>query len=583
MTVSVAFDGTVIDTADTVTGWSLIKITSGGGTPSVALADAAYEGLNNLTTRSDNKKIAVYYDIGAGNELDFTGGGNADGDLFYIWVNFLPSPLLNTQALGGLGIMMESTAPSASQYTLFYFEGRDTYTGGWIRLAIDPTKVPSEDVGTAFDPTSVRYFGAFAYNNQGTAKYDNFVWDQCAHGKGLIVTGSSTLGLAQELIADEEANRHGVVTALNKSGTAAEILGKITLGDNVGTLATTITDEDSKFYVAEPKYYETTLKASVPLDLMGISIVGNATGDTSVILGQPVGTTQGRNGIAVVGNSTYNFGLDRDDGAVEAADLYGCSLENLTGVLSLDGNHDFNGDTMSGCGGVSVANGATIKNLTSVSSGLITLTGSAALNSPLIINSSASSSILAASLNNVIGGNITSDGSNHAIEVNATGGGSMSFDCITSGFDATTGAASPYTPTSTGNEDIYFTDSNAGNTYTVSVAAGATIPSIRSAGAIVNVVAGLVTITISAAISLVGAEIRIYDLDNAPAGSLGTELSGVESHTLSTYAYSGAGGNLIWIQILNAGGGTYEEFGQSLTMPASDSGFFADLKLDINA
>jgi len=336
MTVSVSFDGTVIDTADAVTGWSLVKVTAGGGTPSISLADAAYEGNNNLTTRSDNKKIYVYYDIGSGNELDFTSGGTEEGDLFYIWVNFLPSPLLNTQAGGGLGIYMESggNTPSSSQYHLWYFEGRDTYTGGWIRLAVDPNKTPSETVGTAFDPSNVRYFGAFAYNNQGTAKYDNFVWDQCAHGKGLIVTGSSTLGLVEELLADEETNRHGVVTALNSSGTAAQILGKLTLGDNVGTVATTITDEDSKLFVAEPLYYETTLKASLPLTAMGIDVVGNATGATSITMGQAVGTDAGRNGITIVGNSTYNFGIDWDDGNVNTNNWYGCSFEGLTGTLS---------------------------------------------------------------------------------------------------------------------------------------------------------------------------------------------------------------------------------------------------------
>ena len=108
MTVSVAFDGTVIDTADTAGNWSAIKITSGGQAPTAVAADAAYEGTNNVTCRSDNKRVYMYTDIGAGNELDFTGGGNADGDMFYIWVNFLPSPLLALQSEGGLGIFMES-------------------------------------------------------------------------------------------------------------------------------------------------------------------------------------------------------------------------------------------------------------------------------------------------------------------------------------------------------------------------------------------------------------------------------------------------------------------------------------------
>ena len=416
MTVSVVFDGAVIDTADTAGNWSAVKITSGGQSPTAVAADAAYEGSNNVTCRSDNKRVYMYTDIGSGNELDFTGGGAEEGQMIYIWVNFLPSPLLALQVEGGLGVFMESRSPSSSVYSLWYFHGRDTYTGGWVRLAIDPTKTPSITNGSgSFDPSSVRYIGAFAHNNQGTAKYDNFVVDQCAVGKGLIVTGSSTLGLVEELLADEETNRHGIVTALNDSGTAAEILGKITLGDNVGTAVTDITDEDSKFFVAEPKYYETTLKASLPLTLMGIDIVGNATGATDVKFGQAVGTDNGRNGISLVGNDTYNFNLDRDDGAVESADFYGCSLENLTGILNLDGVHDFNGDTMSSCGPVALK--SITKNLTSVGSGEISLSVGVTLQDSLIINSTGESAIQTSDLDLVDNCSLTRGSAGYAVEV----------------------------------------------------------------------------------------------------------------------------------------------------------------------
>lgn len=495
MTVSVAFDGTVIDTADTAANWTAVKITSGGGGPTAIASDAPYEGTNNVTCRSDNKKVYMYTDIGAGNELDFTASGNADGDMFYIWVNFLPSPLLNTQAGGGLGVFMESRTPSSSVYSLWYFHGRDTYTGGWVRLAIDPNKAPSETSGAgSFDPAAVRYFGAFAYNNQGTAKYDNFVVDQCAHGKGLIVTGSSTLGLVEELLVNEEANRHGVVTALNESGTAAELLGKLTLGDDVGVLAANITDENSKIFVAEPLFYETTLKAACPLGFSGLAVVGNGTGATDLAFGQQVGTTQGRNGISLVGNDTYDVGLDTDDGAVESSDWFGCSLEDLTGTLRQDGVHNYDGVSMSGCAGLSVANSNTLNNLTSVGSGQINLNASGKLANALIINNTATAAILTTDLGDITVGDLTSDGTGHGVELTSIGGGTMSWDVVSSGYDVGS-SGSPVTPTSTGDEDIYV---NVGSgTLTINVAAGATIPSIRSAGATVNIVSGLITILVN--------------------------------------------------------------------------------------
>ena len=88
-------------------------------------------------------------------------------------------------------------------------------------------------------------------------------------------------------------------------------------------------------------------------------------------------------------------------------------------------------------------------------------------------------------------------------------------------------------------------------------------------------------LTISAPTSLVGAEIRIYDNDNSPAGSFGTELSGTESHTSSTYSYTGLQGNSIVIQIMQSG---WEEFVQDYTVPATDTvDFYARMTADTNA
>jgi hypothetical protein len=65
------------------------------------------------------------------------------------------------------------------------------------------------------------------------------------------------------------------------------------------------------------------------------------------------------------------------------------------------------------------------------------------------------------------------------------------------------------------------------------------------------------SMTINANVSLAGAEIRIYDADNTPAGTYGTELAGVESCLTPSYEYPGTVGNTIYIQILKNG---YKEF-----------------------
>jgi hypothetical protein len=71
-----------------------------------------------------------------------------------------------------------------------------------------------------------------------------------------------------------------------------------------------------------------------------------------------------------------------------------------------------------------------------------------------------------------------------------------------------------------------------------------------------------VQLTVAANVSLVGAEVRVYDMDNAPAGSYGTELSGVESCATATYTFDAAPDNVVWVQIMKAG---YVEFGQQVT------------------
>jgi len=118
MTVSVTWNGSTITNA-TVTagtpesGWSVVKVTSGGGTPGVEPADGSIDGDGAITTTSNQKRILLYYDLGAGNELDFSGGGAQEGQFVYIWANFLAASLLNPYQSGGFGVFMDSNAPSS--------------------------------------------------------------------------------------------------------------------------------------------------------------------------------------------------------------------------------------------------------------------------------------------------------------------------------------------------------------------------------------------------------------------------------------------------------------------------------------
>jgi len=73
-----------VTAADSLTDWAVIKISGSGGTPGTAAADGAIEGSGAVTTTVSNKRVALYYDIGVGNELDFSGGGAQEGELVYV-------------------------------------------------------------------------------------------------------------------------------------------------------------------------------------------------------------------------------------------------------------------------------------------------------------------------------------------------------------------------------------------------------------------------------------------------------------------------------------------------------------------
>lgn len=78
-----------------------------------------------------------------------------------------------------------------------------------------------------------------------------------------------------------------------------------------------------------------------------------------------------------------------------------------------------------------------------------------------------------------------------------------------------------------------------------------------------------------------GSEVRIYDLDSAVAGNLGTELAGIEFLVTATFIYNYTGsGNVIWIQVLSSG---FLEFGQSITLPPNNLDFDVNLELEENA
>lgn len=87
-----------------------------------------------------------------------------------------------------------------------------------------------------------------------------------------------------------------------------------------------------------------------------------------------------------------------------------------------------------------------------------------------------------------------------------------------------------------------------------------------------------ITVTLAAQVPLTGAEVRVYDMDNLPFGSLGTELAGIESAG-NTFSFDATPGNTVWLQVMLDG---YKEYGQAYTVPAASTAVALTLFPELN-
>lgn len=336
MVATVALDGSHLFTSDAITNISTFKIAGAGGTPTAALAD----GGKGVTVTVNKTHIALMYDLGAGNELDFTGGGANEGEAISVKAEFLAKGILNTQSAGGFGIYIATSLNA--DYAEFYHYGSDNYSGGPKNLLQDPTLTASASSGTV-NLASIRYVGVFANVGGTTARFDNLILYSADSYKGIIVSGTGTTSdMFADILADEATNKYGVVSPLNDENTALQVLGSINLGDNVGTTASTLTDKGSKLFLGAPKYHNaTSVVNSVPAAFFNFTVEGNATGATNVTIGTKTGTgidARGTAGITFVGNSSYDWKIQQGVANITTSNFYGCTYEKITGDIWNAGN-----------------------------------------------------------------------------------------------------------------------------------------------------------------------------------------------------------------------------------------------------
>ncbi len=220
-------------------------------------------------------------------------------------------------------------------------------------------------------------------------------------------------------------------------------------------------------------------------------------------------------------------------------------------------------------------------NCTFNNSGQITLTGTMSgclLNTPNLTASTAATVV--DDLAKVGDADFTRGTNGYAVELTSIGAGSMTWNGTLSGYRA--GATgSPVTPTNLGDEAIFV---NVGSgTLTINVGASATVPSIRSAGATVNVVAGQSDLEFTVSPALTNYEYRVYEVTAKGSLTGSVEVQGIESTSVATntYSYTHSVGKFFAVQIIPHAN-DYVEAVEYYDSSANDQSVTINMKKDTN-
>lgn len=344
-------------TADTDANWLDI----GGGGSAAEETDYFIEGATcysrNINTTAER---GFWYDIGSGNELDFSTTGTEENMLIYIWVQTYIGGALDTLANGGFAIRLGTTTTDYEEWNVggsdFPPEGDEFFK----IYVIDPTTTSAVTGGSGLTLSSIRYFGAVLDPSNST-KGQTLGIDAIRYGRGeLIATGTQTTtgdGFGEMSDGDWGTISGGRYGIIRERDGILFVNGKLKIGDDSGTNSVVFTSQNETLVWETPWYYDGTNRVQAVPDededgvgYWGLEIVGNGTGDTTCTFGTQVGSTEfGRSGssFSVASNPNINSGEARQEvkmahtSAVEDFDMFGCTFSNFTTVDTAEAVFDF--------------------------------------------------------------------------------------------------------------------------------------------------------------------------------------------------------------------------------------------------
>jgi len=381
MALTVSTDLTSITAAESGDSGNWTDLGGGGG--SAQEPDYQFQGSESRSRAVSGASASrgFVYDITAtASTLDFSVSGTEEDMLIYFQIaTFSPGLVDALAAAPGLRIRLASDAnPDTgawSEWDIMYSDLLASQGSEFFLIyVLDPRAPATRTNSGGVNLAAVRWFGARMDTN-ATAKGNNLGIDRIAYGFGeLIATGTAnddTSGFQEMVDWDwgTKANRWGILVE-DRAGNV-QCKGKLVIGDDAGTLATTFTAQSTAISWAPTWYYDgTRVRPTVGYDssgnwsgrkgdgtaYYGVDFRGNGTGDTDVTMGVAVGTDAGRSGPTLRGSKQLPTEVTCDDGAVEDVAWYGATIANmrLIDMASNASTDKMFSCTIAGCGSLDI-------------------------------------------------------------------------------------------------------------------------------------------------------------------------------------------------------------------------------------
>ena len=457
---TVTFDGTRVNNADSLTGWS-----------GVQEPDFVYQGSYSVSVKVKTTEAGPYYS-GTGYAFNTT---RRTAILKVICTNF--SNLNNTPSTSAI---ME-VGSSTSAFYRYYIATDTTYpiTGGWLIVPIDPYLSGYRDATTGTPNLSSIAYYSWQARYTSTSKSENTAMDAIDfinNGTGLTLTGTS--GSFTDFVTFDEGtstNRYGIIST--KEGIIF-VTGVLT----IGTATLTAFTGSLKTLVFPSGRFDTGF-CGIDLGLQNASTTISLSACTFIGRGQAAND-------GASADSRPDFGVTGTSGA---ATIDACLFVNFNSIVLTSGV-TLTDTTFNTCNALTQAS-ATMDNCTFDSHTTVANTAfMTANNISLITNCS-----------------FVSGGTGHAIVITSTTGTPFTFTGNTFiGYGGTPGS-NLTSNSGSGDAAIY---NLSGGAITINITGGGTTPSVRNGAGATTTINSNITITITVqdegASPIIGAQVSAY-------------------------------------------------------------------------